>query len=286
MPYTVPVAFDQFYDNINLSGDHREIANSRRDRIVSLLKKNFEVIEAFASGSIPRFTAVRNYADLDVIVVLHYGKHIKDKSPSQILKTVRDSLADYRTGVRRNGQAVTLYYETWPDVDIVPASRVVNNDQLLHYEIPDMNREVWLQSKPRLHSESLENHSSVCGPSFRKIIKMIKWWNHKHSEYLQSYHIEVMALRIFSSMLNDLSWDVFSYFNAATDLIQSNLWHEGSQVDAYLSWSDRHEASKRLENAKNLSREAWYATYGSNDDHESAITKWRSVFGDSFPAYG
>lgn len=84
MPYTVAVSFDTFYQNINLSGDHRDTANRRRDGIVSMLKKNMTVIESFSSGSIPRYTALKGHADLDVMVALHYSKHIKDKKPSEV----------------------------------------------------------------------------------------------------------------------------------------------------------------------------------------------------------
>jgi hypothetical protein len=52
------------------------------------------VIEAFASGSIPRYTALNEHADLDVIVALHYSKHIKDKTPSQVPQEVRDALGE------------------------------------------------------------------------------------------------------------------------------------------------------------------------------------------------
>jgi hypothetical protein len=287
MAFTVSAAFDHFYENINLSGDHRETANSRRDHVVSLLKKNLEVVEAFASGSIPRFTAVREYADVDVIVALHYSRHIKDKSPAQVLQVVRDCLAEYKTGVRRNGQAVTLFYNSWPNVDIVPCARSVDNaGNVTHYEIPDMNRGVWIKSKPKLHSKHVEDRSATCGPSFRKIIKMIKWWNHKHSEFLQSFHLEVIALRVLTSSLTDIPWDVFTYFNGAATLIQSSLWHEGDSVDGYLGWPDRDEARKRLETARDLARDAWHLTYGSNNDHKTAITKWHQIFGDKFPEYG
>lgn len=119
MPYTVAVSFDEFRQSIELASNHRETAAKRRDHLVSLLKKDFTIMEAFASGSIPKYTAVTGYADLDVIVALHYSLHIKDKKPSQVLKAVRDSLGQHRTNVRRNGQAVTLRYETWPDVDVV-----------------------------------------------------------------------------------------------------------------------------------------------------------------------
>jgi hypothetical protein len=112
MPYTVAVSFDKFRQDIEVSGTHRDTATRRRNSIVSLLKGDFEILDAFPSGSIPRYTAVRGYADLDVIVVLHYGKHIKGKKPSEVLKEVRDSLAQYRTNVRSNGQAVTLYFKT------------------------------------------------------------------------------------------------------------------------------------------------------------------------------
>ncbi len=142
MPYTVPASFNKFFENINLPGDHRDTANSRKDSIVSSLKKNYSIIEAFPSGSIPRFTAVKGYADLDVIVALHYANHIEGKKPSEVLQNIRDSLSDYKTNVRKNGQAVTLYYKTWPNVDVVPVSRAVDeNNNITHYNIPvELNR--------------------------------------------------------------------------------------------------------------------------------------------------
>jgi hypothetical protein len=287
MPYTVLYSFSQFLEAINLSGDHRSTANTRRDHVAKLLKNDFEIIEAFSTGSIPRFTAVRGYADLDVMLALHYSNHIKDRTPSRVLQDVRDSLSEYRTRVRKNGQAVTLYYETWPNVDIVPCSRVTDSSGVVsHYNIPDMNRRRWIASKPTAHSRAIADRSSVCGPWFRRIIKMAKWWNHKHSNYLQSYHMEVIALRALAAELDDVPWNVLSYFSKASELIATSLWHDGSQVDAYLSPDDRDEAKRRLGNATSIARQAWYATHGNNDDAKTAIQQWRRLFGDKFPAYG
>jgi len=286
MPYTVAVSFDKFYENINLPGNHRDTANRRRDDIVDTLKTKVNIIEAFTSGSIPRFTAVKGYADLDVIVALHFGEHIKGKQPSQVLQEVRDALGEYRQIVRKNGQAVTLYYKTWPNVDIVPASQIVDDaGNVTAYKIPDMYNELWLRSKPKKHTSNITSQAQLCGPSFRKIITMIKWWNHQHSEHLQSYHIEAMALQVFTSQLSDMPRDVFKFFEKASELIQSSLWYEGAYVDSYMSSSQRQEAKKRLETARDKSRDAWYKTY-KYDDHGGAITIWRHVFGDKFPAYG
>src|SRR5579872_4182016 len=117
MPYTVPASFAKFIENITLTGDHHEIAKSRTDRIVSLLGNHFTIIDSLPSGSIPHRTALKGYADLDIMVVLHWSQHIKGKTPEEVLQAVRDALGNYRTDVRKNGQAVTLHYRSWPTVD-------------------------------------------------------------------------------------------------------------------------------------------------------------------------
>src|SRR5260370_6533647 len=259
MPYTVPYSFDAFFDNINLSGDHHSTAAARRDRIVSLLDNEFEIIEAFPTGSIPRYTAIRDYADLDVMVALHWTKHIKDKKPSEVLQAVQECLAEYRTGVRSNGQAVTLYYDTWPNVDVVPVSRVVNSDKTVsHYEVPDMNHQEWLASNPKRHSADMSARNQAFGDEFKKIVKMIKWWNHQHSSLMQGYHIDVMALQTLVGTFDSYAWNIFQFFESVVPLASSLLSHEGSFADnyLYLNSSARSEIVKRLETARDTSRAA------------------------------
>lgn len=287
MPYTVAVSFDKFLDNINLNGDHRETADARKNNVVSTLKGSFEIIEAFSTGSIPKFTALRRHADLDVMIALHYSKHIKNKTPTQVLQDVRDALAGWRTGVRRNGQAVTLYYKTWPNVDIVPVSRVVHDDgSLLHYNVPDSNTNTWIQSRPKSLAATIESGSSACGYNFRQIIKMIKHWNRMHSNYLRSYHIEVLAIKVLSGNLNNTPWHVFQFFENARKLLEEPLWYDTGPADDYLSPPDRQEVLKRFDTAIERSRNAWFKTHGENDDHKGAIEIWRQIFGTEFPSYG
>lgn len=287
MAYTVEAAFNAFFENINLSGDHRETANTRRDNIVSTLGKSFNILEAFSTGSIPKYTALKEHADLDVMVALHYGKHIEGKTPTEVLQNVRDALAEWRTGVRKNGQAVTLYYKTWPNVDIVPVSRTTDdNGNVLHYNVPDSNTNLWIKSKPKTHASTIETKSSECGYNFRRIIKMIKHWNRIHSDYLQSYHIEVLALNVFDGNLDDTPWNVFQFFDKARPLLTSNLWYDIGFVDEYLNWSDRQEVLKRFDTAIDKTRLAWHKTYADNNDHKGAIEIWKYMFGDKFPAYG
>ncbi|TPG45518.1 nucleotidyltransferase [Rhodanobacter glycinis] len=287
MPYTVAVSFDQFHDKINLGGDHRSTANGRRDDIVSKLSKSLGIVEAFSAGSIPKYTALRQHADLDVIVALHYDRHIKDKTPTQVLQSVRDALSEWRTGVRRNGQAVTLSYTTWPNVDVVPVARVVDgNGNVTHYNVPDSNTDKWIESKPKEHAAIIESKASTCGPNFRRIIKMIKHWNRIHSGYLQSYHIEVLAINVFDADLSDMPWQIFQFFSKARTQLENYIWYGTGLADDYLSWSDRQEVLKRFDTAIEKSRNAWHKTYGDNHDDKGAIEIWRQIFGNEFPAHG
>lgn len=290
MPYTVPVSFDRFVDNISLTGDHQETANVRKDDIVATLKDHFTIVDAFATGSIPKDTALKSKADLDVMVVLHWERHIKGKTCEQVLQDVRDVLAEYRTNVRKNGQAVTLYYKTWPNVDIVPVSVTYNADDATsvnHYNVPDMNTGKWLWSRPRRHAAAINERAVACGVTFKPLVRIIKQWNAEHSTLMESYHIEALALRICTAPLSAYSWDVFNFFDEAVKLVAAPLEYDGGYADDYLDDYDaRFEVLKRLRTARDRARDAWYLTYNGRDQHENAIEIWRQIFGSRFPAYG
>jgi hypothetical protein len=286
MPSTIAAAFTKFRQKIELAGDHRELAFARRDEVVEMLGKKLSILESLISGSIPRHTALAKDAHLDLFVALHFGKHIKGRNPSDVLMQVRDALSDYKVGSRTNAQAVVLRYDTWPDVDIIPVFRsVAGAGNVIHYNLPDPYTEKWLRSAPKKHSRDLALRNQACGVGFKRIIKMAKWWNKQNSSLLESYHIEVMALHIYENRLTDYSWDMFQFFDRAAALIQAPLWHEGSFVDTYLTPVARKESGKMLEQARDKAWDAWYATFGENNDHAAAIKKWRQIFGDPFPTY-
>ncbi|MBI2818769.1 MAG: hypothetical protein HYX73_02215 [Acidobacteria bacterium] len=166
-------------------------------------------------------------------------------------------------------------------------SQVVNNDGSINrYEVPNMNDETWIPSRPKTHTNSLLERNKSFGEEFKKMIKMMKWWNHQHSSLLQSYHIEVLSLNILVGTFSNFPWESFNWFDKAHGLCGSSLWHDGAYADAYLDWNTRQEVLKRLATARDKSRDAWYLTHGQNDDHKRAIELWRQVFGDKFPAYG
>ncbi|WP_272027153.1 nucleotidyltransferase [Kocuria rosea] len=284
MSWTTEYAFSQFYDAINLPGDHHTAANARKDWIVSRLKAGgLNVIDAFSMGSIPRYTALRQHADLDVMVALHYGQHIKDRTPAQVLSITKTALGAGAGAIRRNGQAITIKFQTWPNVDVVPAKRMVSDTgAVTGYQIPDMNRGLWLPTNPPLHSRQISDAASTRGPRFRQAVKMIKHWNRRQDVRLQSYHIEVIALNMSANWQN-LSWPLLQWFEAAQPAVHS-CWHAGADVSSYLDYSRAARAATQLASARETASAAWYAA--TKGDHRRAITLWKSVFGQEFPSYG
>lgn len=286
MVWTVPYAFNQFYDDINLPGDHRTLANARKDWILRRIGTSLNILNSFPMGSIPRFTALKNHADLDIILVLHFSKHIKDKKPSVVLSDVKSALGSGAGSVRRNGQAVTMKFVSWPDVDVVPASRVTNDDGTIsHYNIPDMNREEWIKTKPNLHSRQMIDAASDRGANFRRVVKMMKDWNRRQAVSIQSYHLEVISLQMNVIDWDDTGWAVYQWFVKAETSLQW-LWHEGKDVAEYLSFDRALRAKSQITDAKNDAFTAWYKTSSGIDDHHEAIKIWRSIFGNKFPTYG
>lgn len=52
MSYTAPASFDKFIENISVSDNQSEAANSRYQSIVDLLNTEFSILEGFPLGSL------------------------------------------------------------------------------------------------------------------------------------------------------------------------------------------------------------------------------------------
>ncbi len=287
MAYTIPVSFDTFASNIEVSGYNREVAKGRENKVKSLLEDRFEILDIFSIGSLPKYTAVKNHADLDIFVVLHYSKHIKDREPSAVLLSVKNVLKDYAVSVRRNGQAVSLSFKTWPDVDIVPVYRNVNSDKTVnYYSVPNMHTERWIKSQPRLHASKMskKNNSDACGSKFKRVVKMAKWWNYENGGYLSSYHIETMALDTLFNEITDYNWTIYYLFKQIQEKVHKNI-HDGiAHISSDLTSAQKEAFDQRLSNAVRRLGEA--RDYITNGNNEKAIEKYRVVFGTNFPSYG
>lgn len=285
MPLTAPVAFARFIRSISLAGDQASVAETRRARIVELLGGSFQILESFPTGSMMRGTALQGRSDLDVFVVLHFGKHVKGKSPRQLLENVRDALSNYNNRLtKKNGQAVTLYFTSAPNVDVVPVSRTANAQGVVtHYNVPDMISGTWLTARPHRHNTAM----AAVSESKRQLVRMVKVWNAVHSSVLQSYHLEVLALNMPEvDVASGWPFEVRYFFQAAFDLLAAPLSHpdvHAGFADTYLTPATRKDARDRVATAWSWAKQAEDAVY--KGDMREAMRLYRLIFGSDFPAY-
>lgn len=283
MPFLVDTAFRQYHDAIKLSRDHHLIANKRRDWLASRLGASMTLLDTKSIGSVPRYTALAGHADLDFLAVLHWGDHIKDRSPATVLNNVKTALGENAKSIRRNGQAVTVTFESWPSIDVVPASKNTNSDGTVnHYKIPDMNRGEWLISRPVKHGNAISDLAKGGSSVARPAIRMIKDWNRRQTPRMQSYHIEAIATQV-SVDWSEYSWSLYRWFEAAAEATWF-CWYEEENVSNYLSASQKSSVKSNLEAAKAIALQGWLAD--DRGDHEAAIGHWKRLFGHKFPAYG
>jgi len=241
------------------------------------------VLGTEAIGSIPRFTALRDYADLDILVHLH-GMHFKDRLPSRVLLDLRTALGQGPESLRRDGQAVVMTFASWPRVDVVPGYRAVDRfGNNTDWFILDMNREVLLPTNPERHSQAINAAAGERGEKFRRVIKILKDWNRRQPVRLQSYHIEVIALQLLATIWTDHSRPLMDWFSTAQSKLQQG-WYCNQDVAAFLRPEQVPRVLGQLQAAGGAACNAWDAVNSGN--HQGAVTTWRSVFGQRFPSYG
>lgn len=244
-------------------------------------------------GSWDRDTLTRflSEGDVDVMVVLHYQKNVNWDSPQGTIsalarfKAILDK-AYASTPCRVDRNCVTMKLSQFR-LDVVPAFRHEDGS----YQIPDTHQRRWIKTNPVAFAAAITTVNKNLGSTFVPLIKMVKGWNREVGWPIRSFHLECLIYNhyrsytqayTYSSTLNAFFAKLPAYLrNASFDPIT------GERVDGYLDnaalVSDRSSAISKAVKAAALAREA------HNDEERNpslAIRKWKSLFGEFFPAYG
>src|SRR5206468_3764927 len=125
-------------------------------------------------------------------------------------------------------------------------SRTDNADGTVnHYNVPDMNTEAWIHSRPRKHASNIADRAKTCGGMFLPLIRTIKEWNRAHSELMTSYHLEAVALKVCTIKVDDYPWSIYQFFADAVPVVAESLWYEDAYPDEYLDQETRQKLLKR-----------------------------------------
>ncbi|MCE5245336.1 MAG: CBASS oligonucleotide cyclase [Bryobacteraceae bacterium] len=288
MATTVEAAFELFRQNLEITGLQSETVSTRQKGVRDAVARELTVLKDFLVGSYMRSTMIAplGEADVDVFVVLD-PSYYKSTGHAALLDKVRGVLLKTypkTPAISRNGQAVTITFSDFR-VDVVPAV----DRQGGGYLIPDSIRKTWISTDPTVHISELTAANKSHNGDLVRVIKMLKWWNKRHSSLLQSFHLEVMAWSCLNGIrIHDLPsgcrW-CFEELEPMIDVIVPDPAGYGGDVGAYLDTVEKRDAVKaRLRTAAAKAREAEADQY--RGDERCAIKKWGVIFPDKFPAYG
>ena len=142
--------------------------------------------------------------------------------------------------------------------------------------------------------------NTATGGYFVPLVKMLKVWNRWRHDKLTGFHLEMAMAAAWPRVqspdypYNQVPAKYTSYAAAATALFPAwadKLWWGtmsdpagiGGTIDSYLAQEDRTRTIEKLRASGESATMA--RQHETNGKHEWAITRWREIFGDFFPAF-
>lgn len=269
--------FLQFYENIKLTPSQREDAITKHTGVCKKLHDYYyPTIEyngdtKLLIGSYGKHTHIRPARDIDVIFMLPPEKFEQyndnqSNSQSQLLQDIKNILEEKypNTPIKAFGKVVVLEFaDTKHNVELLPGwenedgTFTISNSESGGY---------WEQWDPRSEIKRIKDSDSKTGKT-KSLIRMIKKWSENCTVKLKSYEIENKVLDFFPTNNHSekeypiLVRDFFEYFHNITS---------------------EEDTKSHISTALNRAKKA--CDFEKDKKLEEAITEWRKVFGDDFPA--
>lgn len=289
MALTVATAFSEFSAKITPTPVQQLLINQRRVTTSGYLKdlfasSNMPLLEARVIGSAARNTILRPLDDVDIFAVFDDSQVWPSYQfdASKLLYRVRDALNAYRVEVGSRQQAVHLFYQQPPHVEVVPAFSVVGGG----YYIPGVKTYVgqqWMQTDPFVHQTFINDRNTALGGHLKPLIRLLKSWNQAHSRRVGSFHLEMIAQASFARLgYMPESVSMFFEWGQQNISVADPAGYTGSFIGSdygKLLAIQSAFRSGRERTLRALSAEA-------RGDQANAIALWRWIFGSEFPSYG
>lgn len=299
MASTVYAAFQEFAAKNELTANQSSDAQTKHTGVRTCLGNAFKVDRAFLTGSYARSTMIRAPKDIDLFVVLDYAQHGQEffvdwNGAQKALERFHGALKKCypATPIRKDGPAVNLDFST-VGFDVVPAFHRSGGG----FVIPNRPANGWIGTDPTKHANITSGMNAATGGHFVPLVKMFKVWNRWRHDKLTGFHLEMAMAAAWpttSGLLGPVAAKYGSYSAAAAALFgplaDRLTWAGmvdpaglGGTIDGYLSADDRQRTVEKLRSCGESA--AMARQHEANGKHEWAITRWREIFGDFFPAY-
>lgn len=290
-------AFDALLKKINPGSERVAVVKDLHSEVREWLEEHdYETCSPHSRliGSYPRYTAICDIKDVDVLVFLPVSA--LDRTPESVLRELKKTLEEYPNSTVETAPQRRSIRMDFPDqdctIDIVPAVAEDGIEKPLR--IPDRRQKEWIRSDPLGYGEALSSANADHGGKLVPKIKLVKAWRDEHMQRrkTKSYLLEVIVFRAVtggdvelagSSTAQNLC-DFFEHIEAKWE----SLMDQGSgtprvldpQLDTVLKWERPHFETfmRRIREAAKAVRKAIDA-----DSQQEAAEEWEKVFGNLWP---
>jgi hypothetical protein len=163
-------------------------AKLHRSSVKSRMEKAFSLHSVRAIGSHSRSTAIRQFSDLDLMVVLRKDEVTHGSNVVSSDTIIRRVLGELRgrfvtSDIRRDGLAATIAFgSTKQSLDVVPAvfSRFDKTGMRPVFHIPN-GQGGWIETCPQVHDSYFGKAQEASGNKLRRVSQLIKWWKNSRA---------------------------------------------------------------------------------------------------------
>jgi hypothetical protein len=283
--------------SLGLGENERELIERKQNALREGLRldNGIDLVDDFLTGSYRRHTIIMPKGtdetfDVDVFVAFdheEYGERnlaeIRDTTVGA-LRRLRDGHPELAIKVLNVDQArsVGVEFDANFQIDIVPAIQIVKDER---YKIFDKRTGEAVISNPKLHGRLLTeaNDRTASGTVKRlvPIIKILKAWKREKCDYVKSFHIEILAVKILGNEeIGSYSKGVSKFLLEASDhLSRACLLDPANSellIDRYLDKDGNREALQVLVECEAVKAEK-ARDYEDGGDTEKAVQEWQKI---------
>lgn len=292
MATTVHMAFEEFFQNINLDREDRNLVTEHhtlREKLRSIFALDAQPSD-FLSGSYARNTIIKPPHDVDFFICFDNknegNKEEKANGASSfheyVINTIRGNREIFGEKWRITSQTRSINIRQVGSTfgfDIVPSFPSKS-----YFIIADRDYDEWIETNPRKFDDLMTKKNQQLGSWLKRLIKVLKAWNNYKNKPLKSFFIEVLLYNIVKRQPQSYPSAVTEIFEALSSIIYDPIEDPAlpdTQIDYFFDDTARGQAEEKLTEASEYAKQA--LTYEEKGEHQEAIRIWRRVFGREFP---
>jgi hypothetical protein len=248
-----------------------------------------ELVHMELMGSAARGTLVKPAPDVDLLVVFQADEGpavFHNFSPLGLVEKIAAALAGIgQEIVVWQGESVTVRFAEGADVDVFPAFRLYNYNQVY---FPRQGT-AWFRSAPPAFDRQFLAANERLGQRLTTVAKYAKVWNRNHDKLFQSFHLEALIERDVTEVDDCRRVSLHQFFLQAAKRGQPFLSvpsPDGIYADLsfYMTEERKQRAMVALEFAASVS--GFALSHEVRGDFIRANQFWHAVFGPGFPLLG